>query len=54
MTFLKRLWQWYSDRRVERHILKGHSGGEHHRLQGTPPVTGLEKVARFARRPPMI
>ena len=54
MTFLKRLWQWYSDRRVERQILKGHSGGEHHRLQGTPPVTGLEKVARFARRPPVI
>jgi hypothetical protein len=54
MKTLKRLWQWYRDRRVERHTLKGHSGDEHHRSQGTRPVTGLEKVTRYARRPPVI
>jgi hypothetical protein len=54
MKPLKRLWQWYRNRRVERQTLKGHSGDEHYRSQGTPPVTGLEKVTRFARRPPVI
>ena len=54
MKTLKRLWQWYRDRRIERHTLKGHSGDEHHRSQGTRPVTGLEKVTRYARRPPVI
>ena len=24
MNILKRLWQWYSDRRIERRMLKGH------------------------------
>jgi len=54
MKPLKRLWQWYRDRRVERQILKGHRGDEYQRSQGTAPVTGLEKVTRFARRPPVI
>src|SRR5262245_44159183 len=54
MKPLKRLWQWYRDRRVEHQALKGHSGDEHHRSQSPPPVTGLEKVTRFARRPPVI
>ena len=54
MNPLKRLWQWYRDWRVERQILKGHGGSEPHRYQGSPPVTGLEKVIRFVRRPPVI
>ena len=54
MKPLKRLWQWYRDRRVERQTLKGHRGDEYHRSQGTAPVTGLEQVTRFARRPPVI
>jgi len=57
MNLLKRLWHWYRDRRVERHILKGHDVGEQHRSQGTPPVTPREKMVRFAGRrvwPPSI
>jgi hypothetical protein len=57
MNPLKRLWHWYRDRRVERHILKGHDVGEQHRSQGTPPETPREKTVRFAGRrvwPPTI
>ena len=54
MKPLKRLWQWYRDRRVERHTLKGHRGDEDQHSKGTAPVTGLENVTRFARRPPVM
>jgi hypothetical protein len=49
MNLLKRLWQWYRDRRVERHRLKGYGFGESHRSQGTTPVTHWEEEPRFAR-----
>jgi hypothetical protein len=49
MNLLKRLWQWYRDRRVERHLFKGHGFGESHRSQGTTPVTHWEEEPRFAR-----
>ena len=57
MNPLKRLWQWYRDRRAERHILKGHGVVEPHHSQGTSPVTPREKMVRFAGRrvwPPVI
>jgi hypothetical protein len=54
MKPLKRLWQWYRERRIERQTFKGHRSDAYQRSQGTAPGTGLEKVTRFARRPPVI
>jgi len=54
MKPLKRLWQWYKDRRIERQAFKEHRSDEYHRPQSTPVATGLEKVSRFAPRPPLI
>jgi hypothetical protein len=48
MNPIKRLWQWYRDRRVERQALKGHDGGSGpHRSQGTTPIVGIADDARL-------
>ena len=47
MNPLKRLWQWYKDRRLERQMIKGHRGGESHRSQATTPIVGIAEDARL-------
>ena len=48
MNPIKRLWQWYSDRRVERRALKGNEAGHGsggHRPHGVTPVVGIAEDA---------
>lgn len=47
MNPLKRLWQWYKDRRIERLGLKGQWAGEPTRSQGTTPIVGIAEDARL-------
>jgi hypothetical protein len=47
MNPIKRLWQWYSDRRIERQALKGHGGSEPNRTQGVTPIVGIAEDARL-------
>ena len=47
MNPLKRLWQWYKDRRIERRALKGHWVGEPTRSQGATPIVGIAEDARL-------
>ena len=47
MNPLKRLWQWYKDRRIERQMLKGHWAGESNRSQATTPIVGIAEDARL-------
>jgi hypothetical protein len=41
MNLIKRLWQWYRDRRVERQALKGNDVGGPNRSQGATPIVGI-------------
>jgi hypothetical protein len=47
MNPLKRLWQWYRDRCIERRALKGHDAGGGNRPQGTTPIVGIAEDARL-------
>jgi hypothetical protein len=47
MNPIKRLWQWYRDRRVERQALKGNDVGGHNRSQGATPIVGIAEDARL-------
>ena len=47
MNPIKRLWHWWRDRRIERHALKGHDGGEPNRPKGTTPIVGIADDARL-------
>jgi hypothetical protein len=50
MNPIKRIWQWYRDRRIERQALKGNdvgggSGGN--RPHGATPIVGIAEDARL-------
>ena len=47
MNLIKRLWQWYSERRVEHQALKGKDFGGHARPQGATPIVGIAEDARL-------
>jgi hypothetical protein len=47
MNLLKRLWQWYQERRIERRALKGHWVGDPHRSQGATPIVGIAEAAHL-------
>jgi len=47
MNPLKRLWQWYKDRRIERQGLKGRWGDEPNRSQSATPIVGIAEDARL-------
>ena len=47
MNLIKRLWQWYRERRVERQVLKGHSRGGCNCSQGVPPLAGVADASRL-------
>jgi hypothetical protein len=47
MNPFKRLWQWYKDRRIERHMFKGRRGSDPTRSQGTTPIVGIAEDARL-------
>jgi hypothetical protein len=50
MNPIKRLWQWYRDRRIERQALKGSDAGHGsggNRPQGATPLVGIAEDARL-------
>jgi hypothetical protein len=47
MHLLKRLWQRYQDRRIERRALKGHGAGDPTRSQGATPIVGIAEDAHL-------
>jgi hypothetical protein len=47
MNLLKRLWQWYQDRRIERRALKGHWIDDPNRSQGATPIVGIAEDAHL-------
>jgi hypothetical protein len=47
MNLIKRLGQWYRDRRAERQALKGQRVDETNRTQGTTPIVGIAEDFRL-------
>jgi hypothetical protein len=47
MNLIKRLGQWYRDRRAERQALKGQKVDEPNRTQGATPIVGIAEDFRL-------